>query len=262
MKGTDLLRAMNDIDEEWIAAADGGRRLSGAEGRDSGSRPGDAAAAGRSADIVRLRFRRRLSAGIIAAAAACAVIAFSMGPGAGDRAVEKGVTDTAGRENGIAESADAKVMLAMEAPEADYEADEAAEEADAGAMYAEYETMEDAASAGSLVIEAPEEFAGSDGRVIRCYGGTVTELVYRTDSGEELFRISKRSGASDAAAEGGDYAYTEDFTEDGCEVHVCGDEEDCISRAVWSRGGADYEVSSGVYLLSRQDVGELVAAVE
>ncbi len=291
MTGNDLLRALNDIGDDLILEADKSRGASGPAGsgrvvRIDGGR------------TTRMGTLRRLSAGLIGAAAAVAVILLSVSL-IRNRGVA--VTPSAVKNAAVAEE-DGSIRLAAmpdEPAEADaagngeeaavtggfeeetadagafgedmttggYAAEETADLAQAGQPSAanpfrEYESMTECETSTGFALEAPEAFADSVSRVIRSDGSGLVEVIYESELGDELLRIRKGT-AEDVSGDYNTYAYEDDSLKagDGCCFHVSGDAEDCLQLVTWSRDGFSYSANAGVYLLSGDDALSLVESV-
>ncbi len=240
MTEMDLLRAVNEIDEEWIIEAApkaSGSTIVPVSGGNSRKK----------------RVFRRTAA-IIGAAAAAAAVLFISVPLLKNKD-EKRYTEVAEIEdNGGA------TFLGGRPPMAD-EAEETADALEAGRNpFTEYESLEAAENAGFL-ITVPESFAESKRRVIRCADFGMMEIIYENADGDELIRIRKQEGSDDISGDYSEYAFNDSIECSGCSVDVSGEDSDAICRAVWENGDYSYAIIAGVHLLSGEDVAELVKEV-
>lgn len=258
MTEMDLLKALNDIDEQWIADA----------GRNRGPRENP-----EGAEVISVVRKRRNSSGIIKAAAAvtaaaAAVTALLVSSSViRKNKVQNSVTvyEKDAAYETAAEEEDGRILLQGQQFSYDDAAEEAAPAANSALEagrnpFIQYEKLSEAEDAAGFSFKVPDKFAGSSKREFYCTNFGMMQIVYEDSDGEELFRIRKQAGSGDISGDYNSYSTAEQLCVDGCEVHMAGDEKDCISVATWEKDGYCYALDAGIYLFTEEEVSEIVSS--
>lgn len=255
MTEMDLLKAVNDIDEEWIIEAE--PSFSGTERMDGADRVVSLA-------NVRRPAARHIgkTAAFISAAAAVAAIIFVSFPLLKRGQIEKTAAVSEAAEQYDAAEEDHRILLGGQAPQMEEAAEDGEEAYDFMANpFVEYESIEAARTATGLTMNVPEEYAGSRKRIVRCSDFGMMEIIYEDAGGEELFRIRKQEGSDDISGDYHEYSYRDVLECSSCKAEISGEDRECISVAVWQKEGFSYALDAGAYLFTREEVSELVDAV-